>query len=94
MNRFTLLMLLSIALPAIAGNLQNKDVRAFVENADLCEHLAGEWDPDLPKSDRVRIKQQVKTYCPKARKQMYALEKKHAKDPEIQQLISEYDSVR
>lgn len=89
-----LMLCLALAVPAFSSNLQNKDVKSFVANADLCDHFAGEWDSDLPKQDQKRIERSIDKYCGKAKQQMSSLQKKYKGDSEIEQLINEYDSVQ
>ena len=87
------LLCLVLASPVFACNLQNKDVKAFVANADLCNHFAREWDSELSKADQKRIEQSIDKYCGNAKQQMHGLQKKYKGDAEIEQLINT-DSVQ
>ncbi|MDJ3477883.1 hypothetical protein [Salmonella enterica] len=33
-----------------------QDVQHFLSNAEMCQHLAGEWDSSLPEEDKKDIK--------------------------------------
>ena len=73
-----------------------KDVRTFVENAETCEHMAGEWDGDLPKSRQREITRAIKKYCAPAKRQLPLLTKKYRGNPQILRVIAEHanDSVK
>jgi hypothetical protein len=70
-------------------------VDRFVENADNCEHLAGEWDSSLTKAQRQEIERSVDKYCGAAQKQLRALKIKYRDDTDVQKILAdhEYDSV-
>jgi hypothetical protein len=73
-----------------------KDVQAFVKNAEVCEHMAGEWDSELPKSQRREITRAIKKYCAPAKQQLPLLTDKYKENPHILRTISKhaYDSVK
>jgi hypothetical protein len=97
MIKQTIFFLLVATVQSIsaAGPLP-KDVRTFVENAETCEHMAGEWDGDLPKSRQREITRAIKKYCAPAKRQLPALTKKYRENPKILKAISAhaYDSVK
>jgi len=80
-----------LAAPALP-----RDVQAFVQKAEACEHIAGEWDSDLPKAQRIEITLAIKKYCAPARYQLSHLMEKYKKNPLILKTISKhaYDSVK
>lgn len=92
---FFLLALVAAQSIAAAGPLP-KDVQTFVKNAEACEHMAGEWDSELPKSQRREITRAIKKYCAPAKRQMPRLTKKYKENPQILGTISKhaYDSVK
>ncbi len=94
MKTIALLALIVLANTAAANTLNNKDVRAFKSNADLCEHFAGEWDSELPISEQKRIEQAIDRYCGKAQRQMKHLQNKYKNNKDIDKLINEYESVQ
>ncbi len=90
-----LLLLANVQTTSAAGPLP-KDVRIFVENAEGCEHMAGEWDGDLPKSRQREITRAIKKYCAPAKRKLPLLTEKYKENPKILKTISEhaYDSVK
>jgi hypothetical protein len=93
--KMILIAALAVAsMPALAGNLKNKDVRAFKENAELCEHYAGEWDSELPDVQRRSIEAGIDASCSKAQTQAKALKRRYRHDKEVMRLINQYDSVK
>ena len=80
--------------PTLSKNLENKDVKAFVTNAELCDHFAGEWGSELSKAGRKRIERSIDKYCGKAKRQMWRLQERYKEDAEIEELINKYDSVQ
>lgn len=97
MIRHTIFLLAVVAAQSVsaAGPLP-KDVRAFVNNAETCEHMAGEWDGELPKSRQREITRAIKKYCAPAKRQLPLLREKYRGNPQILKTISEhaYDSVK
>ncbi|MBJ7311534.1 hypothetical protein ACFOLJ_12010 [Rugamonas sp. CCM 8940] len=97
MIRQAIFLLGVVAVQSIsaAGPLP-KDVRTFVKNAEACEHMAGEWDSELPKSQRREITRAIKKYCAPAKQQLPLLTEKYKESPQILRMISEhaYDSVK
>nr|WP_237142890.1 hypothetical protein [Salmonella enterica] len=45
-----------------------QDVQHFLSNAEMCQHLAGEWDSSLPEEDKKDIEKGINTWCPPAKK--------------------------
>ena len=84
-------------LPLLAGAQEKlpQDVAKFVENAQMCEHFAGEWD-DNDKARQREITQAVASSCGQAQRQWKRLRVKYAKQPKLQQVIAENanDAVR
>jgi hypothetical protein len=64
------------------------DVRAFIDNADRCQHLAGEWDSDLSVARQQEIQRGVIKYCGLAQLQLKALSEKYKGDRATQALIA------
>lgn len=90
-------VLLFSCLPLLAGAQEKlpKDVARFVENAEMCEHFAGEWD-DNDKARQREITQAVEQSCGQAQKQWKRLSTKYAGQPALKKLIDEHanDAVR
>ena len=84
-------------LPLLAGAQEKlpKDVARFVENAEMCEHFAGEWD-DNDKARQREIIAAVDDSCGQAQRQWKRLAARYAKQPRLQKIINEHanDAVR
>ena len=97
MIKQAILLLLLVAVQGVsaAGPLP-KDVRIFVENAETCEHMAGEWDGELPKSRQKEITRAIKKYCAPAKRQLRLLTEKYKGNRQVLDTISQhaYDSVK
>lgn len=68
-----------------------QDVQHFLDNAEMCLHLAGEWDSSLPEKDKRDIEKGVDTWCPPAKKALPDLREKYKGNSEITKILSEYD---
>lgn len=92
-----LLFALLLSLPLLAGAKQKlpADVAKFINNAEMCEHFAGEWD-DNDKARQREITQAVAQSCGQAQQQLKRLRVKYAKEPEIRKVIDDNanDAVR
>jgi outer membrane protein OmpA-like peptidoglycan-associated protein len=81
MKHFALVVLLLISNTVAADNTRQRDVEEFKKNADLCEHLAGEWDSNLSKNRQKEIERGVLKHCGRAQQQLQRLRKKYKDDP-------------
>lgn len=72
---------------ALAKDSIPKDVRVFIENAEACEHLAGEFDGDLSEQRQKEIERGVVRYCQSAQKQLKRLSAKYKNDPKLMEII-------
>lgn len=92
-----LLFALLLSLPLLAGAKQKlpADVAKFIDNAEMCEHFAGEWD-DNDKARQREITQAIEQSCGAAQQQLKRLRVKYAKEPEIRKVIDDNanDAVR
>ena len=92
-----LVFALLLSLPLLAGAKQKlpADVAKFIDNAEMCEHFAGEWD-DNDKARQREITQAVAQSCGAAQQQLKRLRVKYAKEPEIRKVIDDNanDAVR
>ncbi|MGC0153662.1 hypothetical protein ACPRNU_14460 [Chromobacterium vaccinii] len=86
--------LILIPAAAIAGANMSKDVQTFKENAEACEHFAGEWDPDLPDENKREIQAGIDDACGKAKALYPALAKKWGQDKDVKKLLQQYSFVR
>ncbi|MGA5953760.1 hypothetical protein ACPB4E_20115 [Escherichia coli] len=69
----------------------NEPVTHFLSNAEMCQHLAGEWDSSLPEKDKRDIEKGVDTWCPPAKKSLPVLREKYKENKEIIKILSAYD---
>ncbi|MEI7066007.1 hypothetical protein [Dickeya chrysanthemi] len=67
------------------------DVQRFLNNAEECQYLSGEWDGTLPKSRQREIERKVDKYCKPAKKQQKELRNKYKGNQAIEEKLSEYD---
>lgn len=68
-----------------------QDVQHFLSNAEMCQHLAGEWDSSLPEKDKRDIEKGVDTWCPPVKKSLPVLREKYKENKEIIKILSAYD---
>lgn len=64
-----------------------KDVSRFIHNAEACEHLAGEFDGELPKRQQDDIIKNIHQYCKAAKNQLRILEMKYRGNAKMKKLI-------
>ena len=92
-----LLLALLLGLPLLAGAQEKlpADVAKFVDNTDMCEHFAGEWD-DNDKARQREISKAIEQSCGAAQRQLKLLRAKYAKQPAIKKVIDQHanDAVR
>lgn len=92
-----LVFALLLSFPLLAGAKQKlpADVAKFIDNAEMCEHFAGEWD-DNDKARQREITQAIEQSCGAAQQQLKRLRVKYAKEPEIRKVIDDHtnDAVR
>lgn len=83
-----LFALLFGCLPLLAGAQDKlpKDVARFVDNADTCEHFAGE-SGDNDKARQREINQAIDQTCGPAQRQLKLLRVKYARQPALKQVI-------
>ena len=88
-------LLCCLPLLATAQEKLPKDVAQFVENAQMCEHFAGEWD-DNDKARQREITQAIEQSCGQAQRQWKRLSAKYAGQPKLQKVIADNanDAVR
>jgi hypothetical protein len=84
-----------VTTAALAKGPIPKDVQAFIENAEACEHLAGEFDGGLSKQRQKEIERGVVRYCKPAQKQLKRLTEKYKNDAKLTEIIRSHanDSV-
>lgn len=81
------------AKAACAGEALPPDVRAFLDKAETCEHLAGEFDGSLPAGQRREIHRNIRTSCGGAHRQLPRLQKKYRHDERVLKLLSGHEAV-
>ncbi len=83
-----LVLALLLGLPLLAGAQEKlpADVAKFVDNADMCEHFAGEWDEN-DKARQREITRAIEQSCGPAQRQLKPLRVKYAQQPAIKKVI-------
>ncbi|WP_023639423.1 hypothetical protein [Dickeya zeae] len=90
--RITLLFFLLPWQVTLANNVHlPDDVQRFLDNAEECQYLYGEWDSTLPKSRQREIEREANKYCKAAKKQQDELKHKYKGNQQIEDKLSEYD---
>ncbi|MGK5053832.1 hypothetical protein [Janthinobacterium sp. RB2P8] len=84
-----------LPLLATAEETLPRDVAQFIEQAQMCEHFAGEWD-EHDKARQREITQAIEQSCGQAQRQWKRLSAKYARQPKWQKVIAENanDAVR
>lgn len=85
---------LCVPIICIAGGAEKNDVKQFVDNADTCLHLAGEFDSSLSTKEQKEITAPTNKYCLRAKKKLETLLIKYKNDPKVQATISQYDDIK
>ncbi|HEU4815543.1 hypothetical protein [Janthinobacterium sp.] len=87
--------LCSLPLLAQAEEKLPRDVAQFIEQAQMCEHFAGEWD-DNDKARQREITQAVEQSCGQAQRQWKRLAARYTAQPRLRKIIDEHanDAVR
>ncbi|WP_156187757.1 hypothetical protein [Chromobacterium sp. LK11] len=75
-----------------ASNLNNKDVKIFIDNAETCEHLSGEISGDNDARQREVIRD-LNKYCNRAIKQQKRLLIKYKADPDVMAELKKWNEV-
>lgn len=88
---FLFCLTIPLSLKADAGS--PPDVEGFIDVADTCLHLAGEWDSSLPKAQQRDIERKANMYCTRAKKQYRVLLGKYKDTPEIFKRLQEYEDL-
>lgn len=76
-------LLLTAGCSAVQAEPIHADVKASQDNAEDCEHFAGEWDSSLPESRQKEIEAGIDKYCTAARQQQAQLRKKYPGNKQI-----------
>ncbi|KAA9003286.1 hypothetical protein FJU30_03990 [Affinibrenneria salicis] len=90
MSVWPIAMLFSGCVLAAHTDSLPEDVRSFLDNADTCQHLSGEWDSSLPEERRREIERDVDQYCGAAQRRQPELQKKYKGDKAVEEKLSEY----
>lgn len=84
--------LLMVGAFSVRGELPlPQDVQHFLSNAEICQHLAGEWDSSLPEEDKKDIEKGINTWCPPAKAALPELREKYKENKGVIKKLSEYD---
>ncbi len=61
------IFLMLLAPASLAAKHTDTDLHSFKAGAEVCTHLAGEWDVDLPDENKVEIKRGMNESCGRAK---------------------------
>jgi peptidoglycan hydrolase CwlO-like protein len=84
-------LLVTVSCSSVQAEPLQADVKAFQDNAEDCQHFAGEWDSSLSKSRKKEIEAGVDKYCTQAREQQKQLKKKYRGNKQVEDIIADYD---
>lgn len=88
MRKFLLIVPICFVLPfAFSAQPLPQDVSRFIHNAEACEHLAGEFDGELPKRQQDDILKNIHQYCKAAKNQLRILEMKYRGNAKMMKVI-------
>ena len=69
------------------------DMARFIHNADICEHLAGEWSSENTKSENRTIELNMNKHCGLAKRLQKSLLVKYKEDASAADILNKYESV-
>ncbi|MCD4504350.1 hypothetical protein LQR30_09550 [Chromobacterium piscinae] len=94
MMRLDTITLLLLAPVCLAAKPKDLDVQNFKTSADVCVHLSGEWDVDLPEENKAEIKKNMNESCGQAKELYPVLQKRYPHDRAIKQLLRKYPDLK
>ncbi|WP_086109287.1 hypothetical protein [Xenorhabdus vietnamensis] len=68
-----------------------KDLQEYIDNAEDCQHFAGEWDNELPDERQKEVENALEKYCTKAKELQKKLKEKYQNDTKKIEIINDYD---
>ena len=92
MKRQLLALCLSLgsAAACFATESLPPDVSAFINNAEECQHFAGEWDSDLSAARQKEVEKAIELTCGKAREEKEALQIKYKGNKQVEERLADY----
>lgn len=91
MRIFFLIVAIYFVLPfAFSAQPLPQDVSRFIHNAEACEHLAGEFDGELPKRQQDDLLKNIHQYCKVAQNQLRILEVKYQGNAKVMKVIKSH----
>lgn len=96
MNLAQLTVLLSFVTGGAFAATPEKEIAKLEQEAQRCEHFAGEWDSGLSRKRQREIEQGVDIHCGKAQKMLSELRIKFRDNPQLLATIESFanDSVK
>ncbi|WP_086113601.1 hypothetical protein [Xenorhabdus beddingii] len=67
-----------------------KDLQEYIDNAEDCQHFAGEWDNELPEERQKEVEDALDQYCMKAKELQKKLKEKYQNDTKKIEIIDDY----
>lgn len=92
MIKYITLPIFLLVCPSVqAIDKNNSLLQEFINNAEICQHLASEWDSILPQEQQRYIEEQIDIVCPKANYLRELIKKRYIDNKSIMGIIESYD---
>ncbi|KAB8065740.1 hypothetical protein [Janthinobacterium violaceinigrum] len=85
--RLILLSILFFSSPVFSKEVLPPDIKRFISHAQACEHLAGEFDGELPERQRDDIVKNIDKYCKAAKTELRILGMKYKGNARMMEVI-------
>ncbi|WP_199155342.1 hypothetical protein [Chromobacterium sp. ASV23] len=92
--RLGAIFLVLLAPASLAAKHTDADLQSFKAEAEVCVHLAGEWDVDLPDENKAEIKRGMNESCGRAKALYPVLQRRYPHDPAVKQLLRKYRDLK
>lgn len=94
MKRLSTITLLLLAHVCLAAKPKDVDLQNFKTSAEVCVHLSGEWDADLPEENKAEIKKNMNEICGQAKDLYPFLQKRYPHDQAVRRLLHKYQDLK
>lgn len=93
MKKLLLALCLSLcsAAACFATESLPPDVSSFINNAEECQHFAGEWDSDLSDERKKEVETAIEQTCGKAKEEKETLQRKYKGNQQIEERLADYE---
>ncbi|WP_157724991.1 hypothetical protein [Vogesella sp. LIG4] len=94
MKKNLLVVLLFFYAISNADGIAGNEIAEFKENAEVCNHLSGEWGSELPEENKREIKINMNSSCGKAKVLYWKLKKKYNGNKRVSIVLKKYEDVK